>query len=243
MFVTRPTPIVNQVDEILRERIRRGTYPPGGRLPSESELSQTFGVSRATLRTVLAKLAAEGIILRKQGDGTYVNQRLQDVNTHLGGLLDYVCLIESSGHEASIQALKMERRIATEQEKQALAIEAGDEVLAMVRLFFADRKPVILATNVIFVSFLNEDIEKIDGSLPIRVVLDRYCHQKTAYSITDIQAGLASAEVARVLNSEPSTPLLKIKSTFYNKDNHPLVFGVSDYDDRALKLRFIQTWG
>ena len=70
VFVHTKT-VSNQVDEILLERIREGMYLPGIRMPSESELSDEFGVSRATVRTALAKLAASGIILRKQGDGEH----------------------------------------------------------------------------------------------------------------------------------------------------------------------------
>ena len=73
MPVTRSKSIVEQVNEILRQRIHDATYQPGARLPSESELAEEFGVSRATVRTVLAKLSVEGLILRRQGDGTYVN--------------------------------------------------------------------------------------------------------------------------------------------------------------------------
>jgi len=65
MLITRPVPITAQVNEILRQRIREGTYVPGARLPSESELARELDVSRATIRTVLTRLAAEGLILRK----------------------------------------------------------------------------------------------------------------------------------------------------------------------------------
>lgn len=66
-------PLAERLETILRGRILVGTYAPGGRLPSESELAAEFGVSRATVRTVLARLAAQGLILRRHGEGTYVN--------------------------------------------------------------------------------------------------------------------------------------------------------------------------
>ncbi len=130
MSITRSAPVAVQVNQILRERIRLGAYPPGGKLPSESELSQEFDVSRATIRTVLARLAAEGLILRKQGDGTYVNERIREVNTHLGGLWEFGRLIESSGYQPSINPLSITQRSSTEHEAHLLAIQPGDEVLA-----------------------------------------------------------------------------------------------------------------
>jgi GntR family transcriptional regulator len=67
MGIIQTRSVADQVEEILRERIRNATYPPGSRMPSESDLSGDFGVSRATVRTVLAKLAFNGLIIRKQG--------------------------------------------------------------------------------------------------------------------------------------------------------------------------------
>ncbi len=49
MLIQRPKPIVNQVADILRERIRRQTYLPGDRLPSESDLAQELGPRLATV--------------------------------------------------------------------------------------------------------------------------------------------------------------------------------------------------
>src|SRR5512141_333928 len=98
MRIIQSKSVVDQVDEVLLERIREGTYPAGSRMPSESELSDELGVSRATVRTVLAKLAINGLIIRKQGDGTYINARVREVNAHSGNLWDLVELIESNGY-------------------------------------------------------------------------------------------------------------------------------------------------
>jgi len=154
MHVTRSKSIVEQVNEILRERIRAALYEPGSRLPSENELAKEFGVSRATIRTVLAKLSIEGLILRRQGDGTYVNQHINEVNTHLGGLWDFSRLIQSSGFDVSIQALSLKEVEATEKEAHELAVQPGETLLMMKRLFFADHYPVIVANNRIPKKFL-----------------------------------------------------------------------------------------
>ena len=185
MRVIRSEPIAAQVNKILRERIFSATYLAGQRLPSESELSKEFGVSRATTRTVLAKLAAEGLIVRKQGDGTYVNERIQDVNTHLGGLWDFAYLIERSGYKVSIQAISMETISATEENARALAINTGEELLSMVRLFLADEQPAILAKNIIPISLLKHSNEKVDGQLRIREILDIYFRQKISFGHRD----------------------------------------------------------
>jgi GntR family transcriptional regulator len=243
MSITRPTPIAKQVNEILRRRIHDETYLAGGRLPSESELAREFDVSRATVRTVLAKLEAEGLILRKQGDGTYVNMRIRDVNTHLGGLWEFSRLIEKSGYKTTIEPLFVGRRGATEHEASALAILVGESVLALKRLFHADQQPVILASNVIPNKYLDQDTEKYNGSYNIRQFLETYSHQKIAYAISDVSATQLDGEIAKILAKEPGYPLLKIQITFYDTNNQPLVYGNSYYDDSVLRLRQVQAWG
>ncbi|OQX62570.1 MAG: hypothetical protein B5M51_05820 [Anaerolinea sp. 4484_236] len=241
MLVTRSKSIVDQVNEILRERIRDATYSPGEKIPSESELSAEFSVSRATVRTVLAKLSVEGLILRKQGDGTYVNERIREVNTHLGGLWDFAHLIESSGFTARIQALSMELVIATEEQARALAITPGDELLSMVRLFSADERSAIVANNVIPTAFLTKPMEEVDGELRIREILKEYCDQDVAFAVTDIRSVLAGEE-ASALDAKPDDHLLNLKMVFYSKNNRPVALGDSYFNDKVLRLRLVQAW-
>ncbi len=243
MDIIRSTPIADQVNEVLRRRMRDGTYKPGERLPSESELSKQFGVSRATVRTVLARMEAEGLILRKQGDGTYINERIQDVNTHLGGLWEFSRLIESSGYQPSIKSLSVETRPASETEVKDLGIQKGETVLALRRLFYADRKPVILASNAIPFRFIDETQSPFDGQVRIREFLQRYCHLKIAYAILDVGAVQVAGEDACLLGRSPGATMLKIHINFYDRDNQPLVCGDSYYDDSVLRLRLVQTWG
>jgi len=242
MNLERPKTIAEQVNEILRERIRMQTYQPGERLPSESELAAEFKVSRATIRSVLARLAVEGLILRKQGDGTYVNERLQEVNAHFGGLLEFSRLIESSGYHASIQTMSIRFRPASEQEMAILGVTASSEVLAMERVFLADGHPVIFAQNVLSTSLIKNNRGHIDANIHIREFLQQYCQCQIAYAISDIRAAMANEQVMKLLKRPVDGPLLKLKITFYDKNNFPLLHGASYFDDSVLNLRLVQAW-
>ena len=242
MHIIQSKSIAAQVDEILLERIRDGTYPAGSRMPSESELSEELGVSRATVRTVLAKLAVNGLIIRKQGDGTYVNARVREVSAHSGNLWDLVQLIESNGFKPSIQSLAIEKKPATEKEAIVLAVEPGDDLLFMRRLFLADGKPVILANNVTPFSLLREPMQKIDGTLHIRDILQLYCRQKIGFAITDIRSAVIEQETYGLLGGQAGRTILELQVAFYAKDNLPLALGVNYFDDSILKLSLVQAW-
>ncbi len=63
-----------QVKQFLRDALASGQYPPGALMPSEAELVQRFGVSRMTVGRALRELAAEGLVDRVQGVGTFAAQ-------------------------------------------------------------------------------------------------------------------------------------------------------------------------
>ena len=243
MLIERPKPLAEQAATILRQRIIDHTYPPGGRLPSESELAQELGISRATIRTVLTKFANEGLILRKQGDGTYVNERLQDIDSRYGGLWDFSRLIEANGRQPTIRTITTEQRQATPQEEQALHLAPNAEVMSLVRLFLADEQPVILAKNVLPAHLIKTELSEVNGKLPIYQLLQHYCQEQIAYAITDIEPTLLDNGLNSTLERSTNEPLLQLTETFYNKDNIPLVFGLSYYDQQRLRLRLVQAWG
>lgn len=242
MTLVQSKTVANQVDEILLERIRDGRYSPGSRIPSESELSDELGVSRATVRTALAKLSANGLIIRKQGDGTYVNARVRDASAHMGNLWDLVQLIEGNGYKTSIQCISISMRAATGKEALALAVEEGDELICIRRLFLADQQPVILADNAIPASLLREPLEGIDGSLHIRDIFQKYFHQKIEFAITDIRSTVMDADAGNYLNGGTGRTILQLQVALYGKNNLPLALGVNIFDDSVLRLSLVQAW-
>jgi DNA-binding GntR family transcriptional regulator len=242
MSLIQSKSIAEQVEELLRGRIRDGTYAPGSKMPSESELSEEFGVSRATLRTVLAKLAVIGLILRKQGDGTYVNIKAREINTHQGYLWEFVNIIETNGYKPTIKSIAVEKTFATEEQANALVIEPGDELVSLTRLFYADDRPVILSKSVLPVTFLRVPIEQTDGNLPIGEILKRYFRQSIAFAITDIHSVLADQDVHTLLGKEIGLPILALKVAFYSRQNSPLALGSNYFDDAVLQLSLVQAW-
>ena len=64
-----------QIRNHVLEKIDNGEWPEGSRIPSEAKLVEQLGVSRMTVYIALRDLAAEGVLLRKQGAGTFVAPR------------------------------------------------------------------------------------------------------------------------------------------------------------------------
>ena len=66
------SPLYQQLMTRLKNDIVAGVYPAGGRIPSEQVLCDTYGVSRVTVRKAMLDLVQEGLLVRRQGKGTFV---------------------------------------------------------------------------------------------------------------------------------------------------------------------------
>ncbi|MDP4502626.1 extracellular solute-binding protein [Nonomuraea turcica] len=73
MSHSQPPPLYEQLKARLVADIRAGRFGPDGRIPTEQELCEEFGLSRTPVARALTELAQEGIVLRQRRRGTFVN--------------------------------------------------------------------------------------------------------------------------------------------------------------------------
>ncbi len=69
---TNPLPLYAQLAELLRQRLAHAYWQVGDRLPSHDELTREFAVARVTVRQAITLLEEDGLVLSKQGKGTFV---------------------------------------------------------------------------------------------------------------------------------------------------------------------------
>ena len=67
-----PTPIRSQLKELLLQEIRNGRFQPGCRIPSERDIAERYGISRASVRESISELLNSGLLFRTVGKGTFV---------------------------------------------------------------------------------------------------------------------------------------------------------------------------
>jgi GntR family transcriptional regulator len=73
----RFAPLYRQIKELITRRLQLGDWKPGEPIPSESELASRYGVSQGTVRKAIDELAAERLLVRRQGRGTFVSSHLE----------------------------------------------------------------------------------------------------------------------------------------------------------------------
>ena len=227
--ITRSQPVAQQIEEILRERILQGVYAPEERMPSEERLAKELQVSRASVRTAMARLATEGYVDRRHGDGTYPCQRAFDIGFRVGKVWDISRQIQESGRQPDLKVLEQSIRPATFEEMRMLSLDAGESVLSMCRLFLADDKPVGLICNVIRSTEIVDGIPEDAATLPPLDFLTRFCDQKPGSSKVFLNAILADQELAMLLHIKEGSPLLKMSGVLLDSEGIPIMFETEIY--------------
>jgi GntR family transcriptional regulator len=243
MKVTRQTPVSQQIVLILEKRIREGLYKPGERIPSESELSSEFGVSRSSLRTALAKLESTGLLLIKHGEGTFVSSLFTDNNGLLGAIWQYDHLIRLHGKKPSTKAITVKKESASVEIAKKLRLGQDELVVITERLFFADDVPVILTNDYFPLKLFDIPIEQVDFNHSITEILKKYCNQEINYSNAKLEAISADNRTKELLGLNQCAPLLLLREVFYNsREDRPIIFTLSYINTTAISLYQNRPW-
>jgi DNA-binding GntR family transcriptional regulator len=221
--VIRSKPVADQATDILRERIRRGMYPPDQRMPSEAQLAEELQISRSSLRSALASLAAEGYIRRRHGDGTYSCLRSFQLTLRTGKDWDIEGQILQSGRSPSLHVLEMASRRASPEEARKLAIAEGEDLFAIRRLLFADDQPIGLIESLIVLQGLAQNIPRSEGELPSQHFLELYHERKAQEGEIRFIAALADQETSTLLAAAPGAPILRVEGSYRDGLRRPLL--------------------
>lgn len=170
-----PVPLYRRISEELRARIEAGEYAPGDRLPSELELARTYGVSRITSRQALDVLGAQGLLVRRQGMGSFVAARR--VTQPLVRLTDFVEDMAEAGLRPESCVLSFAPEAAAPEIASTLDLDPGAEVYRLDRLRLADGSPIALDWTWLPLQF---------G----RLLLDQDLTGRTIYSILEGEYGI-----------------------------------------------------
>jgi GntR family transcriptional regulator len=135
------SPLYQQIKGLLTHSLTLGEWKAGEALPSEPELAQRFKVSQGTVRKALDALAADGLLVRRQGKGTFVA-------THAEAQVQYrfLRLMPDQGPRVAMQRrfLDFKRLRAPAEIARALDLASGDSVLQLRRLLLSGDAPVVL---------------------------------------------------------------------------------------------------
>jgi GntR family transcriptional regulator len=230
-----PDPLYVQLKDSLAAEIRSGRYRAHTRLPSERELSDRFHVSRMTVRQSLLELARDGVIYTRVGKGTFVAE--PKIDQQLRALTGFTQDMRARGEAAKSCVLEAAVLPASHEQAAALRLMPQAEVVKLARLRVAEDMPLALETaylpfalcpNLLLHDFAVESLYE---------VLETEYHLTLVGAEQTIEAGLADAREAELLEMVLPAAVLRIRRLTYAADGTPVEYVQSAYRGDRYKFR------
>lgn len=205
ILTTEGVPLYVKIREALRADILQGKLHPGQKIPSEDELADLYRVSRMTVRQGILELIKEGLLHRKHGVGTFVSYPHFDRDhTRLTNFFESA---REQGIDASSTVLKIEISPAPEKIAQELRLSPDESVICIRTLRFVNQTPVTVHDSYLphrlFAEIIHENLENVH----LWDVMEKYGY-RVKRAIQKLEARPASAEIAKLLDIKPHSPIL-----------------------------------
>ncbi|ABM60058.1 GntR family transcriptional regulator [Verminephrobacter eiseniae] len=218
------SPLYQQIKGLILQSLQQGQWKPGEVIPSETELAARFRVSQGTVRKAIDELAAENLVMRRQGKGTFVA-------THATPQVQYrfLKLLPDTGNDriagpAQRRVIECRRVRASADVARALALRSTDAVVQARRILSFAGVPTILEDiwlpGQAFKGLSAEQLANYPGPTYAMFELDFGVRMVRAEE--KIRAVLPDAQQAQWLQIGAGTPLLSVERIAYTYNDMPM---------------------
>ncbi len=212
-----PNPLYAQIKEILFERIRSSEWQPGSCIPTETELCQSFSVSRITIRRALSELVAEGYLERISGRGTFVSQ--PPINQTLKQLTSFTQDMQRRGQRPGSTVLAIQQIPAERDLASRLRINAQENIILIKRLRLANDEPMAVETAHLPARYFDGlQSENLEGQSLYRIMRERFGIVPTR-ATQQMSAAACPDHEAELLYVPKKSPVLHIFRTTYDQSD------------------------
>jgi GntR family transcriptional regulator len=209
------SPLYRQIKDLLVKGLQGGEWAPGAAIPSELELAARYRVSQGTVRKAIDELAAENLLVRRQGKGTFVA-------THAEAQTQYRFRrqADDSGLAQGLarRFIDCRRGRASAEVARALALKSGDAVVQIQRLLSLEERPVVLdeiwLPGTLFKGVTAERLADYRG--PMYALFETEFGVRMIRAEEKIRAVAADAASARLLDVASGAPLLSVDRLSYS---------------------------
>lgn len=212
-------PLYAQLKNYLMQRIHSGEWAEGCLLPTEYELKEQYGLSRATIRQALDEMEREGVIERRRGVGTRVSHRR--IQPELMKLTSFSDDMLSRGLTPESKTLEIDFAVPPPKVREALKLEPNEKIWCVRRLRLANGEPY--GIHDLYIPPTLEFSPRELTSLQSYYRLLEQRHQlKPAYANETLTASVANKSEAALLKTPENSPLLVIWRVTYAENDQAL---------------------
>ena len=215
------SPLYRQIKSLILQALEAGEWRPGQVIPSEQELAVRFSVSQGTVRKAIDEMAADNLLIRKQGKGTYVASH-NDPRA-MFRFLRLVPDVDDLSHPESIP-LECWRAKAGQEASRMLAIELGAAIMIVRRVLKFSGKPVVVdeiyLPGEIFQGLTLEVLQSWRSSL--YSLFESRFGLRMIRAQERIRAVACDRNTAEILKVADGTPLLSVERVTYTYGDRPV---------------------
>ena len=218
------SPLYQQIKGLILQSLQQGDWKPGEVIPSEFDLAARYKVSQGTVRKAVDELAADHLLVRRQGRGTFVATHAeQHVQYRFLRLHPDSGTVDSEG-PAQRDFVDCRRQRASADVARALGLRAGDPVLQSRRLLRFAGVPTILEDLWLpggpFKGLTAERLMQYHG--PMYALFESEFGVRMVRADEKIRAVLPDEGQASLLDVTLGTPLLSVERTAYTYNDAPM---------------------
>ena len=213
------THLYYQLYDLLYDDIKKGVYKPGDKLPTEDQLIKQYGVSRVTVRKAMDMLLNEGVIVKRRGNGTFVQDR--KVEQTLTKVLHFSNEMEKRGYKSTVKMLINEKVYANKKIAEALSIPTGSPLIHVCRLRYANDEPMCIESAYLIYEKCPTVLEHDFSKISLRLFLENEYNIFWKRAYQRIYAIKANSRLADYLNIIDGAPLIYIERVSYNQNDEP----------------------
>ncbi len=221
MLRDKAIPLYYQVETVLRNKILSGDYQPGEALPSEDTLAEQYQVSRITVRQALASLDQDGLVVRQRGRGTFVTKEGQRVALprFTGSIEDLVLM----GLRTHTRVLDSGWLGPPEAVRRALGLK-DQEVLRIEKVRSIEGSPFSYVINYLPPAVGTRIPMELVSAKPMLMILEDELGILASEAEQTVEATIADANIAAMLDIRVGDPLLKAERTVYDAQHRPVEY-------------------
>jgi GntR family transcriptional regulator len=206
-----------QIANLLEDKIKSGELKPDNKIPTEVELMEMYQVSRVTARLAINSLHEKGLVVRKQGKGTFVADSL--LNQDLGNLAGFYDSMIAKDFEAKLIEMRV---IDTPAELSQQMGESFNRTLFFKRIYL--RQDDIYAFSHVYLPVemaktITWEIAEQNSGYTMLTQISSY---ELSLAQLAIRAFPANKEQAETLKIEHGEPILCLSRTSLGSDNKPV---------------------
>jgi GntR family transcriptional regulator len=215
------SPLYRQIKEAMLRALSAGEWRPGGLIPSEQDLAARFGVSQGTVRKAIDEMAAENLLVRRQGKGTFVVTHTDPRSSYR-----FLRLASDDGSVRPTRSVPLFCRAtkASAAVAQTLRLQEGDAVVMLGRLLeFADENVVLDEIHLPGDIFGALTLERLQGEeRSLYSLLESWFGVRMVRAEERLRAVLAQEREAALLGVAQGSPLLLSERLTYTYEDRPI---------------------